>query len=450
MHSFGDALTRRLPQSCAASKLGLLTRVRHAWGPGEPDRAFWVPGRIEILGKHTDYCGGRSLLAAAGRGFVFGFSPRKDLTVRICDAVSGERLESHLSPDVSPRIGLWSNYPETVIRRIARNFPGDLCGADVVFASDLPPAAGMSSSSALMVGFFLVLDSVNRLTARPEYLHNIRSAEDLSGYLGTLENGQTFGSLVGDRGVGTFGGSEDHTAIVNCQAGRLSQYAYCPVTFERVMGLPPEMTLAIGVSGVVAEKTGTAMEKYNRASRLAFTALSAWNALSGKRDPHLAAAIRSHGVEEIRAQLNKATDDEFSAEDLVRRFDHFAIENERLVSRSQETGMPSSREISQDLVPGRITPRPAAHRSCGIRSPRPKRWPIWRFPSVRSAHRLLGPDSAGVSGPSSSAIRFAIFCWPGKRHTPPAFRRTVPRVSFSKRRPPQGRSRSAPARSCWH
>jgi len=230
-----------------------------------------------------------------------------------------------------PQIGHWSNYPETVFRRIARNFPTGLRGADIAFASDLPPAAGMSSSSALMVGFFLVMNAVNDLDGRDEYKENIQTAEELAGYLGTLENGQTFGSLIGDKGVGTFGGSEDHTAIMNCEAGRLSQYAYCPVAFQRRLDLPESHTFVIGVSGVVAEKTGDAMEKYNRASRLAFTALEIWNRVSGRKDSHLARAIQNEGPHEIREVLKRAQGGEFSSPDLVRRFDHFVSENEEIL-----------------------------------------------------------------------------------------------------------------------
>ena len=38
--------------------------------PESPARAFWVPGRIEVLGKHTDYAGGCSLLGAVSKGFA--------------------------------------------------------------------------------------------------------------------------------------------------------------------------------------------------------------------------------------------------------------------------------------------------------------------------------------------------------------------------------------------
>ena len=336
MDRFLQGLETHLPHGSLQSKQALLARVCQAWkrfGDG-PERVFWVPGRIEVLGKHTDYCGGRSLLAAASRGFMFGVSSRTDLNVRVLDAISQEMIESQLHPDLQPQVGHWSNYPETVFRRIARNYAGDLQGADIVFASDLPPAAGMSSSSALMVGFFLLMDAVNGLSKREEYTANIQTAEDLAGYLGTLENGQTFGTLVGDKGVGTFGGSEDHTAIMNCEVGKLSQFAYCPVQFERIMAVPKYYTFVIGVSGVVAEKTGDAMEKYNRASRLAFTALNVWNEEAGRKDAHLAEAIQVAGADEIRRVLAQSSGTEFESGELVRRFEHFANENEEILPKA--------------------------------------------------------------------------------------------------------------------
>ena len=48
----------------------------------------WVPGRIEIFGKHTDYAGGRSLLCAVERGFVMRMALRADPIVRAVDVAS--------------------------------------------------------------------------------------------------------------------------------------------------------------------------------------------------------------------------------------------------------------------------------------------------------------------------------------------------------------------------
>src|SRR5262249_35848116 len=150
------------------------------------------------------------------------------------------------------------NYPMTVARRIARNFPGNLRGADISFISDLPPAAGLSSSSALIIAFFLALAEINRLEQHENYQMNIHSREDLAGYLGCVENGENFGSLSGDKGVGTFGGSQDHTAILCCMANQLSQYSFSPVQHEQTLPFPEGLCFVIGVSGVIAEKTGAA------------------------------------------------------------------------------------------------------------------------------------------------------------------------------------------------
>jgi galactokinase len=236
---------------------------------GPPALALFVPGRIEVLGKHTDYAGGRSLLCAVERGFCLVACPRADRRVRIADAATGEDASFDLNPDLAVNEGHWAAYPMTVARRVARNFPGARAGADISFISDLPPASGMSSSSALLTAVFLALSALNGLESDGGFRRDVRSPEDLAGYLGTVENGQSFGSLEGDRGVGTFGGSEDHTAMLCCRAGRLSQYSFCPVRHEREIPLPDDLTFVVGVSGVVAEKTGAARDRCNRVSAAA-------------------------------------------------------------------------------------------------------------------------------------------------------------------------------------
>ena len=187
-----------MPVEGAAVRQGGGRVVGHRRGrPRRRPLAFFVPGRIEVLGKHTDYAGGRTMVAAAERGFCMVALPRDDRQMTVIDARSGETIRFLVDPELTPQSGSWSNYPMTVARRMARNFPGACRGADIALVSDLPPAAGMSSSSALMVGVFLVLAEVNQLPARDEYWHNIGSKTDLAGYLGTIENGQSFGTLRG-------------------------------------------------------------------------------------------------------------------------------------------------------------------------------------------------------------------------------------------------------------
>lgn len=304
-------------------------------------RAFFVPGRLELLGKHTDYAGGRSIIAAVEQGFCLAAAPRGDDQIHAFALDVGEDRRFVLSGELSPTVGHWSNYLMTAARRVARNFPGPLRGASVAFSSDLPVAAGMSSSSALMVSNFLALSAINRLADRQEYRREIQGAESLAGYLGTMENGQSFGSLAGDKGVGTFGGSEDHVAMLCSRAGALAQYSYCPVRLERRIELPGEYVFAIAASGVVAAKTGQAMAKYNRASALARAVVAAWNEATGRDDPHVAAALASDELEAAARRMRDALRscggaEGFTCEQLARRFEHFLTENERVIPPAAE------------------------------------------------------------------------------------------------------------------
>ena len=299
---------------------------------------LWVPGRIEFLGKHTDYAGGRSLICTVERGLAVVAAARDDRRVRLTDAVSGDHVEIELSPTLPPADGSWGNYAITVARRIARNFPGPLRGADIAFASDLPPAAGLSSSSALVVATFLALADLNALGAHEEYRRALPSADDLAGYLGAVESGAPFGSLAGDRGVGTFSGSQDHTAILCSRAGALVQYRFAPVHFERSVPLPYDHVFVIGASGVLAEKTGAALELYNRQARRVHGLVDRWRRATGRSDATLAAVLasspdalnRMHAI--IRdPSLGASVSDGFDATDLITRVDQFAAESLEII-----------------------------------------------------------------------------------------------------------------------
>jgi galactokinase len=316
----------------ASVKAGLFVEaanaLREMGASNDPVNCYFVPGRIEFLGKHTDYAGGRSLICAIERGFCVAASARGDDRVRITDVGRNDCVEFSLSKELITSAGHWSNYPMTVARRIARNFRGALRGADVAFISDLPPAAGLSSSSALIVAVFASLARINVLDQRDEYQRDIHSLEDLAGYLGSIENGSTFGSLAGDKGVGTFGGSQDHTAILCCRPAELSQYSFCPVRHERSIALPADYVFAIGVSGVSADKTGDALEKYNRVSRLAAEVLAIWRETTGRDDATLMAAATSStdAPERIREALISSRSPAFSSDELLDRFEQFLTE----------------------------------------------------------------------------------------------------------------------------
>ena len=302
-------------------------------GESKHSCAFFVPGRVEFLGKHTDYAGGRSIICAIERGICMVAAVREDSQIRMLDVKRKSTAEVALSAETEPKRGHWSNFPMTVASRIARDFPGARTGADIVFASDLPRASGMSSSSALVVAVFFVLANANSLSQHKEYARAIRSREDLAGYLGAIESGASFGAFSGSSGVGTHGGSEDHVAILCSRAGFLRQYSYCPVRFEKEIRLSDDLAFAIGVSGVKADKTGDARDAYNRASGAARRILDLWRKATGREDNSLRAAVSSEAgvAHRIRQILRDSRDAEFPATLLGNRFEQFIEESETIV-----------------------------------------------------------------------------------------------------------------------
>ena len=252
-----------------------------------------MPGRIEFLGKHTDYGGGRSLICATAQGISVTARERNDQVLRITDAVTGQRAELSLGPDLEIPRGEWVAYPATVARRLARDFGPLAAGLDLTFTSDLPQDAGLSSSSALVVAVGQALADANRLQARAAWRGAIPDREALAGYLGAVENGRGFGPFAADGGVGTQGGSQDHTAILCSRPGMLMQYGWVPVRFERAVPFPPGYVLAVAVSGVEAAKTRDAMGRYNRLADDASELLRIWQEQSGRSDPTLFTALSS-------------------------------------------------------------------------------------------------------------------------------------------------------------
>ena len=301
--------------------------------PSDSRRVWVVPGRIEVLGKHVDYAGGRSLLCTVERGIVLVARRRDDRVAVLRDARRRETVS--IAFDAPTRSALpWAVYPRTVLRRLIANFGGAVHGADIALASNLPPAAGVSSSSALTVGLTLAFSAVSELAALPAWRTTMTDRTALAGYVGALENGTDFGQLAGERGVGTLGGAQDQTAILCSAPERLEMFRWAPVTYERSVPWLSEYAFVIGVSGMVAAKTGAAKERYNRAARTAHRLVDAWNLHGGARAHSPARTLReafeaaSHGlVTQVPSVLVDAAragaDTEFTANHLIARLEQF-------------------------------------------------------------------------------------------------------------------------------
>lgn len=311
--------------------------------PRERRRAWIVPGRIEVLGKHVDYAGGRSLLCTVELGIVIVARARDDGRVVLRDARRREAIT--LSLDASTRAAVpWAIYPRTVMNRLVRNFGNAVQGADVALASNLPSAAGVSSSSALTVGLTLMFAALSDLSHHPLWRQALPDRPALAGYVGAIENGMDYGVLSGEKGVGTMGGAQDQTAILCSERARLEVFSWAPVRFERSVAWPATHAFVVGVSGVVAAKAGAAKERYNRAARTAHHLVTAWNATGTApvhtlREAFLAAAGGA-ALNEIPPALVRAAEaaanTDFSAAHLVGRLGQFFDETFVIVPQAAD------------------------------------------------------------------------------------------------------------------
>ena len=322
----------------AASRAALLQQVSQGFRAAvgaEADWRWFVPGRIEVFGKHTDYAGGRSLLAAVPRGIAVVARPRADQIVRVIDVRYGTTVEIDADDGTTVRRG-FANYIRVVARRFAENFPGARLGADIGICSDLPRAAGVSSSSALVVGIGSALAKRAGLAERPEWQRHIGNIRDLAWYLGCVENGLDFPGLPGAIGVGTHGGSEDHTAIMACRTGHVSHYQFMPVTHLDDVPMPEAWTFVVASSGIQADKAGSVLERYNRAANGTRALLALLNARAAEPARSLGAVLAgAHGAERMRSCLGPSPDGAFTTEDLYRRLVHFMREDHRVALATQ-------------------------------------------------------------------------------------------------------------------
>ena len=354
----------------------------------------FVPGRIEVLGRHTDYAGGRTLVCAIDRGFLCVASPNRLGLVRMAeDSQEFSPVEFPIELAITPLVGHWSNYPMTMARRLIRNFGPSvsLAGVDVAFTSTLPVGSGMSGSSALMMMSFLAIAAVNRLHDAPFFRENIRDGIDLAMYLACAENGQSFRELSGDKGVGTFGGSEDHAAILNGRDGHLSLFRFRPASLEEELRWPREWRMVVAFSGVRAEKTREALEKYNLVARRAGLAVKEYNRLFTARchtlrevAAHAKSKLGLHWMDEVEKKL--AAGSRFGRElALADRLRQFVLEDRRFIPAAVR----ALRERDLESFGRNLSASHRASRSCLLNI----------VPEIDFLHRsALRLGAAGASG----------------------------------------------------
>jgi len=124
---------------------------------GRPaDGAVRAPGRVNLIGEHTDYNDGFVLPIAIERRAVARWARREDRRVRFHSLQKGEGVQIDLDALPAPTPGAWSNYPVGVAVELSA--AGAAAGAaDVLIDSDVPIGGGLSSSAAIEVAVALAL-----------------------------------------------------------------------------------------------------------------------------------------------------------------------------------------------------------------------------------------------------------------------------------------------------
>jgi galactokinase len=216
------------------------------------EQTVWAPGRVNLIGEHIDYHGLPVLPMALGRRVRVAYRPRADR--RICAASeSFGRREFEWRADLAPvAAGDWENYLRAAAVAVGRKW-GVLRGLDAAVSSDLPAAAGLSSSSALLVAFTLALLAANGRAAAFDELMEI------------LPDGEQF--------VGTRGGGMDHAASLASKAGCATLVEFAPLAVRHIP-VPGDWSFLVANSLQKAEKSGGAREEYNLRRAAGDTALA--------------------------------------------------------------------------------------------------------------------------------------------------------------------------------
>lgn len=117
---------------------------------GREPRLYRAPGRVNLIGEHTDYNDGFVLPAALDLATYAAVAPRGDRRLRVRSLLMGESAEFDLDePQPRPRRD-WSDYARGVAIELA-GAGRRLVGADIMIWSEVPLGAGLSSSAALEV-----------------------------------------------------------------------------------------------------------------------------------------------------------------------------------------------------------------------------------------------------------------------------------------------------------
>ena len=185
-----------------------------------------VPGRVNLIGDHTDYHEGFVLPMAIDRAIFLLARRRHDRLLRVHSRTLDAGFE--LSLDSKDRHAeRWARYFQGVLSVMGARHPVET-GCDVLVDADLPPGGGLSSSSALVVGFAAAVAHLHGLALEPHELAEVgRDAEHW---------------------YGTTGGIMDQYVISHARAGQ-AVLLDCRSLHHELIAIPDDVTIVIANTG---------------------------------------------------------------------------------------------------------------------------------------------------------------------------------------------------------
>jgi galactokinase len=235
-----------LPDGWDDDELARATKLAHRVRGNARTVAIRAPGRVNLIGEHTDYSGLPVLPAAIDRStlVVAAANTTGEIEVSNADPAWPSRrfvIERKIPPYAS---GDWANYVKAAIQGVIDRFPArHLRGASMVVGSTVPSAAGLSSSSALTVSTAMAFVAVNELE-----LDSIEAATMVA---------------RSERYVGTHGGGMDQAASILGRRDHALFIEFDPLRV-RAIKMPANAALVVANSRQIADKSGTVRAEYNR------------------------------------------------------------------------------------------------------------------------------------------------------------------------------------------
>ena len=128
---------------------------------GQPAGVWAAPGRVNLIGEHTDYNDGYVMPFALAQRVIIAAAPRNDQTWSVT-SLNNESTKIFSPADLEPGMAGWQAYVAGVVW-VLKEAGHRIAGADLVLTSDVPEGAGLSSSAALECAVLTALADLNDL-----------------------------------------------------------------------------------------------------------------------------------------------------------------------------------------------------------------------------------------------------------------------------------------------